>query len=117
MRLIFYFKLTNSDPITNIFEPFILVFKNNYSMSADLFSILNQITFTANQNINKIITVSTVLLVNFLFILKISKTKNDLQKLSYLCLIILIFSPHANYDYILLLPLLITSFSEYKSRL
>ena len=114
---IIYFKFTNSDPITNIFEPFILVFKNNFSMSGDLFSILNETAFTANQNINKIITVTMVLLVNFLFILKISKTKNNLQQLSYLCLVILIFSPHANYDYILLLPLLIKSFSEYKNRL
>ncbi len=114
---IIYFKLTNTDPIINIFEPFILVFKNNYSMSADLFSIINNITFSTNQIINKIITVTTVLIVNFLFILKTTKIKNDLQKLSYLCLIILIFSPHANYDYILLLPLLIISFSDSKNLL
>lgn len=114
---IIYFKITNSDPILNLFEPFILVFKNNYSMSADLFSILNKITFTGNQIINKIITVSTVLIVNFLLIIKVSKIKNNLQKLSYLSLIILIFSPHANYDYVLLLPLLILSFSNYKNLL
>ena len=114
---IIYFRLTNTDPIINIFEPFILVFKNNYSMSADLFSILNQITFSSSQTINKIITVTIVLIVNFLFILKTTKIKNDLEKLSYLCLIILVFSPHANYDYILLLPLLILSFSDIKNLL
>jgi len=114
---IIYFRLTNTDPILNIFEPFMLVIKNNYSMSADLFSILNNITFTANEFTNKTITISAVLFVNFLFILKTSKIKNNLQKLSYLCLIILIFSPHANYDYILLLPLLILSCVNYKKLL
>lgn len=114
---IIYFKLTNTDPILNIFEPFLLVFKNNYSMSADLFSILNKVIFTTNYTVNKIIIVLTVLFVNFLFVLKASKINNDLEKLSYLCLIVLIFSPHANYDYILLLPLLILSFSNYKKLL
>ena len=38
---------------------------------------------------------------------------NELAKLSIICLIVLVFLPHARYDYILLLPLLILSIKNF----
>ena len=43
----------------------------------------------------------------------ISGFNNELAKLSIICLIVLVFLPHARYDYILLLPLLILSIKNF----
>ena len=50
---------------------------------------------------------------NIIFILKAKKIKNDLLLMSLISLCPLIFFPHSNYDYVLLLPLLVYSFSAY----
>ena len=54
------------------------------------------------------------MLFNFFFIRKISKINNNLLKLTCLCLLILISTPHWGHDYILLVPLLIYSVKYYK---
>ena len=36
---IIYFNMTNSEPITNLFEPLKLVFSKNYSWGGDVYSI------------------------------------------------------------------------------
>ena len=50
---------------------------------------------------------------NIIFILKARNIKNDLLLMSLICLCPLIFFPHSNYDYVLLLPLLVYSLSNY----
>ena len=50
---------------------------------------------------------------NIFFILKAKKIKNNLLLMSLICLCPLIFFPHSNYDYVLLLPLLTYSFSAH----
>ena len=59
--------------------------------------------------INKLINLAIFVSLTFVFIKMISNSKNELAKLSIICLIVLVFLPHARYDYILLLPLLILS--------
>jgi hypothetical protein len=47
-----------------------------------------------------------------LFLFKIKKIENKLIKMSLIFLLPLIFMPHSNYDYVLLLPLLILGVSN-----
>ena len=56
-----------------------------------------------------VINLSIFLSITFASIKMISNSKNELAKLSIISLIVLVFLPHARYDYILLLPLLILS--------
>ena len=51
--------------------------------------------------------------VNFLIIIKINKIKDNLLKLSCLCLSCLIFFPHYPHSYVLFLPLLIHSIKNF----
>lgn len=107
-----YFIVTKSDPLTNLFEPLKLVLERNYNQSADLYSLLNKINFTGSYFKNKLLTVLIVLLFNCIIIFKINKIKSNLEQLALICLTVLCLTPHANYDYILLLPLLILSISN-----
>ena len=131
---IIYFTMTNSDPITNLLEPLKLIFGKNYLKTNDLYSLISQIYIFDNYDlkqtqilhesfklytdksflINKLISVTIFITLTFLFIKMISNFDNDLVKLSILCLIVLVFLPHARYDYILLLPLLILSIKNFK---
>jgi len=131
---IIYFIMTNSDPITNLFEPLKLILGKNYLKTNDLYSLISQIYIFENYDlketkilhesfklytdtsfiINKLIGLTIFLSLTFVFIKMISNIDNELVKLSVLCLIVLVFLPHARYDYILLLPLLILSIKNFK---
>ena len=131
---IIYFIMTNSDPITNLFEPLKLILGKNYLKTNDLYSLIIQIYIFDNYDlketkilhesfklytdtsfvINKLIGITIFLSLTFVFIKMISNIENELVKLSILCLIVLVFLPHARYDYILLLPLLILSLKNFK---
>jgi hypothetical protein len=115
--LIIYCYITNSNILKNIFQPFELMFFNSavgstlnrvflFSFFRD-FSIFDEFT-------NYLLIGIFTLLFNFFFIRKISKINNNLLKLSCLCLLILISTPHWGHDYILLVPLLIYSVKYYK---
>ena len=91
--------------------------QRNYGQTADLYSIVNKINFTNDYLKNKLITIFLILFLNFIIVIKINKIKNNLVQLALICLSVLCFTPHANYDYILLLPLLILSISELKNNL
>ena len=129
---IIYFMMTNSDPITNLFEPLKLTIGKGYGKINDLYSLINkfyifdyhdlsQINQRSNLQgsfklytdtsfiINKLVNLAIFVSLTFVFIKMISNSKNELAKLSIICLIVLVFLPHARYDYILLLPLLILS--------
>ncbi len=133
---IIYFTMTNSDPITNLFEPLKLTIGKGYGKINDLYSLINKFYFfdyndlsKINQRdnltksyelykdntflINKLVNLALFVSLTFVFIKMISDSKNELAKLSIICLIVLVFLPHARYDYILLLPLLILSIKNF----
>ena len=123
---IIYFMMTNSDPITNLFEPLILTMKKDFLEDSNLYSLISQIHFLELKNINifqqtfklypntffilnKSIILLLFIFLIFFYIKIILNSNNDLAKLSIICLMVLVFLPHARYEYIFLLPLLILS--------
>jgi len=110
---IFYFAFTNSNPIQNFFDPFELILRKNYLQSADLYSLLNIYLFGTNNILNKSFIILTVVFFNLFFLLKIKKIQDNLVKMSLIFILPLIFMPHSNYDYVLLLPLLILAISNF----
>lgn len=72
-------------------------------------------SFLTKFGINIYIVYFLSILFNIIIIKKIFIIKNNLLRLSLLCLSILIFVPHSIQDYILLLPLLIFSIKNIKS--
>jgi hypothetical protein len=109
----FYFAYTKSNPIQNFFDPFELILKKNYFQSADLYSLLNIYLFGTNNILNKFFIIFTVVIFNLFFLLKIKKIQDNLVKMSLIFILPLIFMPHSNYDYVLLLPLLILAISNF----
>ena len=107
-----YFKFTDSDPLLNFFEPFQWILFHNYQKTADLYSLLNMHLFKTNNLFNKFFIIFIVVVINLLFLFKIKKIENKLIKMSLIFLLPLIFMPHSNYDYVLLLPLLILGVSN-----
>ena len=98
---IIYFIFTNSDPITNFFEPFQLSF--GYRRDADIYSLIS-IYISANEIFIKLLIIVAIFILNFLLLIKINKNKDIYFKMSLILICPLIFFPHSNYDYVLLLP-------------
>ena len=115
--LIIYCYITNSNILKNIFQPFELMFFNSAAGSTlnrvFLFSFFRDLSIF-DEFTNYLLIGIFTLLFNFFFIREISKINNNLLKLSCLCLLILISTPHWGHDYILLVPLLIFSVKYYK---
>ena len=107
---IFYFTLTNTDPLINFFEPIKLSLKNGYMRDADLFSLINIYFLSTKGLYIKVIILLFILFLNLLLLLKINKNNDNLFKMSLVLVCPLIFFPHSNYDYVLLFPLLCYSF-------
>jgi hypothetical protein len=118
--LLIYCFVTNSNILKNIFQPFELMLFNGAKGSVVnnifLFSFFKDFSIF-NEFINYTLIGILTLLFNFFFIRKISDINNNLLKLSCLCLLILISTPHWGHDYILLVPLLIYSIKFYKFNL
>ncbi len=115
--LVIYCFITNSNILKNIFQPFELILFNSSTLNnVFLFSFFRDFSIF-NNFINYSLIVIFTLLMNFFFIRKISKINNNLLKISCLCLLILISTPHFGHDYILLVPLLIYSVKYYKFNL
>ena len=111
-----YSFVTNSNLIINLIEPLrvTLYIKTTIELIYG-FSFLKFIIFD-KYYLNHLILFLSIIS-SYLFLLKIKDANCKLIKLSLFCLIILIFSPHRMYDYILLLPLLAFSlkyFENYK---
>jgi len=106
-----YSFITNTNIIQNLFEP-ILVLNHFFSIKNHLpvtiFSLLQEIGF------NKYLVIVIPLILSFIIIYKLKDVKNDLFKLSMICLVSLSFAAHQLHDYILLLPLLIFSILNFK---
>ena len=111
---LFYSYYTKSPLILNLFEPLIMNFQGNYTRTGDLYSIMNIYFLKENNVTNKILQLGIVLLGNIYFLYQIKDIKNKLAKLSVICFLPLIFMPHSNYDYVLMLPLLIYTIKNYK---
>tara|TARA_E500000178_G_scaffold183468_1_gene181891 strand:- start:259 stop:1383 length:1125 start_codon:yes stop_codon:yes gene_type:complete len=108
-----YCFITNSNLLTNLIEPLKVTFY--IKTTSELIYGLSFLKFILNDNsyLNFLILSSSVVF-SFLFLLKIKDANCNLIKLSLFCLIILIFSPHRMYDYILLLPLLAFSLKHFE---
>ncbi len=105
-----YCFVTNTNLITNIFEPLRVILYWNSSEShfpVTIFSLLQYL------NLSSLIILILPVLLNFYLILKLRILKDQLQILSLLCLSILAFTPHQLHDYILLIPLLIYSIKNF----
>ncbi len=99
--------MTNTDLLKSLFQPFLTTIY--YHDQADhlpttVFSILRLI------NIKGFLLVLVPLILNIWVIYKSSLLKDNLLKLSLICLSILSFTPHQIHDYVLLFPLLLYSF-------
>ena len=114
---IFYSYYTNSTFLDSFFEPLKMNFQDNYTRTGDLYSILNIYFFLENSITNKILQLGIVLFGNIYFLYQIKNIENKLAKLSVICFLPLIFMPHSNYDYVLMLPLLIYTIKNYKFKI
>ena len=111
---LFYSYYTNSPLFSNFFDPLKMNFQGNYTRTGDLYSIMNIYFFKENNLINKILQLGVVLIGNIYFLYQIKDINNKLAKLSVICFLPLIFMPHSNYDYVLMLPLLIYTIKNFK---
>ncbi len=111
---LFYSYYTNSPFISNFFDPLKMNFQDNYTRTGDLYSIMNIYFLKENNIINKILQFGLVLFGNIYFLYQIKEVNNNLAKLSVICFLPLIFMPHSNYDYVLMLPMLIYVVKNYK---
>ena len=117
MGWLFYSYYTQSNLVSNFFDPFKLIFQGNYIRTSDLYSILNLYVFEENNYLNKLAILTIVSLMNIYFLFKIKNFKDNLFKLSIICLMTLVFMPHSKYEYILLLPLMIHSICNLKDKI
>ena len=110
---LFYSYYTNSPYFSNFFDPLKMNFQGNYMRTGDLYSIMNIYFLKENNVTNKILQLAIVSFGNIYFLYQIKDIKNKLEKLSVICFLPLIFMPHSNYDYVLMLPLLIYTIKNY----
>ena len=104
---LFYSYYVNENLLDSFIWPLKLIISDNYTRTSDLYSILN-LYFLKDVNIqNKIIQILLVLILNIYFLNQVKNIKDNLGKLSVVCVLPLISLPHSNYDYVLLLPMLI----------
>ena len=124
MRLFYwitFFVFTNissQNTETNLIESFIDPFKfiviDKMVRTGDLYSIMNIYLLKETNLLNKIIQLSSIIFLNIYFLYQIKDTGDKLAKLAVICILPLIFMPHGNYDYVLLLPTLIYGIKNFK---
>ena len=104
-----YCYITNTNLLKNLFEPLQLIFywDTDQAFPVTIFSFLEKINF------HPILILLIPIILNFLVLIKIKNTNNQLLLLSIICLSALGFLPHQLHDYILLLPLLIFSIKNF----
>ncbi len=110
-----YSYITKTNPIECLFQPLKVTFY--IKTTSELiygFSFLKFIFTNSDQYVNfTVLTLS--ILFSLIFVNIIKNIEEVFLKISLFCLIILIFSPHRMYDYILLLPLMIYSLEKLKT--
>lgn len=110
----FYSYFTGSELLDSFLGPFKIIFGNNYTRTGDIYSVLNLYILKDNTVINKIVIFFIILVLNIYLLLNIKNVNDKLAKLSVISFLPLVFLPHSNYDYVLLLPLLIFGIKNYK---
>ena len=105
-----YCYITDTDLLKNLFQPIILLlyWDSGQAFPVTIFSLLKNIN-----NFPPLMILIIPLLINFLIILKIRLMKDELYKISIICLTALGFMPHQLHDYVLLIPLLIFSIKNF----
>ena len=106
---ILYCLITKTNIFVNVFEPLRVILYWNSQQNhfpSTIFSILKYL------EINSLILLILPIIICFILINHIKLIKDDLKKLSIICLSILSFAPHQLHDYVLLVPLLIYSFKN-----
>ncbi len=101
--------MTDTDPLKSLFQPFLTTIyyhDQGDHLPTTIFSILKLF------NIKGFFLLLLPLILNFVIIYKVSLLKDNLLKLSLICLCILAFVPHQIHDYVLLFPLLLYSFKN-----
>ena len=109
-----YFIYTDSNWLTNFFEPIHWIMQTGYSRTGDLYSILQ--IYVLKNNIGNYLSYFLILIIialNILILHQINSIKHTFLKFSLVIILPLIFLPHSNYDYVLLFPLLSYSFLNY----
>ena len=103
---ILYCYITDTNLLKNLIEPIILLlyWDSGQVFPVTVFSLLKYIN-----NFPPLVILIIPLLINFLIILRIRFIKDELYKVSIICLTALGFMPHQLHDYVLLIPLLIFS--------
>jgi hypothetical protein len=106
---IFYSIISGTNLVDSLFQPLLVAQYLNLSISFPIF-----FGYLSKLNFGYIFIYGLSILVNFFLIYKFSKFKDELLKLSMICLSILIFLPHSIQDYLLLIPLLLFSVKNFK---
>ena len=109
---IIYSLISNTNLIESLFQPLLVVKYLDLTVSFPIF-----FGFLSKFNFEYIYIYGLSVLVNFFLIYKFNNLKNELLKLSMICLSILIFLPHSIQDYLLLLPLLLFSVKNFKKNI
>ncbi len=119
--LLLFCLITDTNIINNFFQPLKLSIFNAKYYGATLtniflFSFFKDFSIF-NEYINFLLICIFTLVFNIYLINNIAKKNNNLLKLSTLCILVLVSTPHWGHDYILLTPLLIYSIKYYKFNL
>lgn len=119
--LLLFCLITDTNIINNFFQPLKLsIFNAKYHgatlTNIFLFSFFKDFSIF-NEYINFLLICIFTLVFNIYLINNIAKKNNNLLKLSTLCILVLVSTPHWGHDYILLTPLLIYSIKYYKFNL
>jgi len=105
-----YSYITNSNLLINLVEPILtldyFLSKENH-LPVTIFSLLTKI------GLPKIIGISLPIVLSFYIIFKLKIVKDELFKISIICLTCLSFASHQLHDYILLFPLLMFSLKNF----
>ena len=109
---IIYCYLTDTNLLKNLFQPIqlLLFWDEGKAFPVTIFSLLKKIN-----NFPPIMALLIPLILNFFVILKIHDSKDNLYKLSIICLSALSFMPHQIHDYVLLVPLLVFSVKNFEN--
>ncbi|MDC0876628.1 glycosyltransferase 87 family protein [Candidatus Pelagibacter sp.] len=105
-----YSYITNSNLLVNLVEPILILdyflSKENH-LPVTIFSLLTKI------GLPRIIGISLPIVLSFYVIFNLIKVKDELFKISIICLTCLSFASHQLHDYILLFPLLMFSLKNF----
>ena len=111
---LFYSYYTETNLIESFIDPFKFIIIDKMVRTGDLYSIMNIYLLKETNLLNKIIQLSSIIFLNIYFLYQIKDTGDKLAKLAVICILPLIFMPHGNYDYVLLLPTLIYGIKNFK---